>query len=240
MPIQTPTSPGSVLSCPLNEESIDIFADGFVEIRNSDPDVLCTLTEITSEGFLKPVCRSYNARDWEASAGDYSETKAPGCFEGVCNVSLPLLPASSRFQLTSFKTPPYSRKDEIARFLEQATFGPSLDEIEKFDTSNLHLSFANWVKDQQTMVPLTSHREYYRRRMNARYEFASPVGAVTHPCEQGTRYRRYLFSSKDYEKVVTLQKAGNFINVYLDGFLRSTFAGTVVSVTGRVPFPDGR
>jgi hypothetical protein len=146
----------------------------------------------------------------------------------------------SRFQLTSFKTPPYSTNDEIARFLEQATFGPTLDDIEKFDTSNLQLSFANWVKAQQTIEPMTSHREYFRRRMNARFEFASPVGSVTHPCQQGTRYRRFLFSSKDYEKVVTLKKAGNVTNVYLDGFLRSTIVGTVASVSGHVPFPDGR
>jgi hypothetical protein len=65
------------------------------------------------------------------------------------------------FQLTSFKTPPYSTNDEIARFLEQATFGPTLDDIEKFDTSNLQLSFANWVKAQQTIEPMTSHREYF-------------------------------------------------------------------------------
>jgi predicted RNA-binding protein associated with RNAse of E/G family len=76
--------------------------------------------------------------------------------------------------------------------------------------------------------------------MNARFEFASPVGSVTHPCQQGTRYRRFLFSSKDYEKVVTLKKAGNVTNVYLDGLLRSTIVGTVASVSGHVPFPDGR
>lgn len=241
MPIQTPTaSPGSVLSCPSDEGSIDIAVDGVVEISNSDPEMLCTITEITSGGFLKPIWRSYNAQAWEVTAGDYSGTTAPACFGGVCNVSLPVLPSGSRFQLTSFKAPAYSPQDTIARFLEQATFGPTLDDIGTFDTSNLDLSFANWVKAQQTTEPLTSHREYYRRRMNARYEFASPVGSVTHPCQQGTRYRRYLFSSKDYEKVVTLQKAGSFTNVYLDGFLRSTLVGTVVSVTGRVPFQDGR
>ena len=228
------------MHCPINEGSVDLAADGVVEISNSEPETLCTLTEITSGGFLKPIWRSYNARDWEATAGDYSGIKVPGCSGGVCNVSLPLLPSGSRFQLTSFKTPPYSTRDAIARFLEQATFGPTLDDIEKFDISNLDLSFANWVKAQQTMEPLTSHREYYRRRMNARYEFASPVGSVTHPCQQGTRYRRYLFSSKDYEKVVTLQKVGGGTNVYLDGFLRSTLVGMVVSATGRVPFADGR
>ena len=240
MPIQTPTNSGSVLHCPVREGSIQIVADGALQISNSNPDMLCTITEITSGGFLKPVLRSYNARDWEATPGDYSGFKLPRCFGGVCNVTLPLLPSGSSFQLTSFKRPPYSTKDEIARFLEQATFGPTLDDIEKFDTSNLQLSFANWVKAQQTMEPLTSHREYYRRRMNARYEFASAVGSVTHPCQQGTRYRRFLFASKDYGKIVTLKKAGNVTNVYLDGFLRSSIAGTVTSVSGSVPFPDGR
>jgi hypothetical protein len=137
--------------------------------------------------------------------------------------------------------PPYSTKDEIARFLEQATFGQTLADIATFTTiSNLQLAFANRIKTQQTTVPLTSHRAYYRRRMNARYEFASVVGAVTHPCQKGTRYRRFLFAFKDYGKVVTLQTIGNFTNVIMDGFVRTVASGRVVASSGRVPLPDGK
>jgi hypothetical protein len=232
---------GNEFYCPAFEGSIDIFTDGIVQISNSDPHRLCTVTVITPGGFLKPVWRSYDGRDWEASAGDYSSTPTPDCAGGVCNVTLPPLLNGTRYQLTSFNMPPYSTKDEIARFLEQATFGQTLADIATFDnnSSNLQLAFANWIKTQQTTVPLTSHRAYYRRRMNARYEFASVVGAVTHPCQKGTRYRRFLFAFKDYGKVVTLQTVGNFTNVIMDGFVRTVASGRV-TVSGRVPLPDGK
>jgi hypothetical protein len=230
---------GNEFYCPAFEGSIDIFTDGMVEISNSDPNRLCTVTVITPGGFLKPVWRSYDARDWEASAGDYSTTSAPYCFGGVCNVSLPPLLNGSRYQLTSFNKPSYSTKDEIARFLEQATFGQTLADIASFDnTSNLQLAFANWITKQQTTVPLTSHRAFYRSRMNARYEYASVVGAVTHPCQKGTRYRRFLFAFKDYGKTVTLETKGNYTNVIMDGFVRTQAVGRVLS--GKVPLPDGK
>lgn len=232
---------GTEFYCPAFEGSIDIFKDGRVEIGNSDPNRLCTLTVITPGSYLKPVWRSYDGRDWEASAGDYSTTPAPDCLSGICNITLPPLLNGSHYQLTSFNMPSYSRKDEIARFLEQATFGQTLTDIASFgNTSDLQLAFAEWIKTQQATVPLTSHREYYRRRMNARYEYASIVGAVSHPCQKGTRYRRYLFAFKDYGKVVTLQTVGNFTNVIMDGFVRTVVTGRVLPTNGKVPLPDGK
>lgn len=232
---------GTEFYCPAFEGSIDIFTHGLVKITNSDPNRLCTVTEITPEGFLKPVFRSYNALKWEKSAGDYASLNPPDCFDGgFCNISLPLLRNGSRYQLTSFNAPSYTAKDEVARFLEQTTFGPTLADIATFDTANLQLSFANWIKTQQTTVPPTSHREYFRRRLNTRYEFPSSIGPVTHPCQKGTRYRRFAISPKDYEKILTLEKSGDFTKLILDGFVRTVVSGQVVSVVGRVPFPDGR
>jgi hypothetical protein len=132
------------------------------------------------------VFRSYNALKWKKSAGDYASLSPPNCFDGgFCNVSLPLLRNGSRYQITSFNTPSYTAKDEIARFLEQTTFGPTLADIATFDTANLQLSFANWIKTQQTTVPLTSHREFFRRRLNARYEFPSLNWASDPPLSKG-------------------------------------------------------
>ena len=199
-----PVSPVSAPSfaCPSEAGSIDIFTDGVVEISNSNGNMLCTLIEITPDGYLKPVGRSYDALDWESSAGDFAVIDFE-CFSGPCTVDLPILHTGARYQLTSFDTPPYSASDETARFLEQATFGPTLADIASFDTSNLQLSFANWIKAHQTTVPLTSHREYFRRRLNARFEVATPLGAVTHPsCQKGTRYRRFAFSAKDLDKIL--------------------------------------
>jgi hypothetical protein len=95
------------------------------------------------------------------------------------------------------------RGDEIARFLEQATFGPSLADITSFDTEST--SFAHWIQQQQES-PIESHRAFYRTHLNARYDLPSNQGLPTFPCDEGTRYRRAAFSSRDYRKMVEIEE----------------------------------
>jgi hypothetical protein len=107
-------------------------------------------------------------------------------------------------------------------------------------SSNVELSYANWITEHMTTVPLTSHREFYRRHMNARYEVASPVGAVTHACQKGTRYRKYTFSAKDREKIVTIVEKGSKILLILDGFVRTMVDGPITDKYDKVTFGSGR
>ena len=225
--------------CLKSTGSIDILTSGEVDLSNSNANTLCTLTEITMDSFLKPVARSYNGTDWENSAGDFVYMSI-NCLSGLCRVSLPPLSFGSRYQLTTFVRPSYTQMDEIARFLEQATFGPTLQDIATFDTANLQLSFATWILTQQTKTGLTSHREYYRRRLNARTEVSSLMAAATHPCHAGTRYRLFAFSSKDQNKVLTIQTVGSYSKLIVDGFVRTVVIGPVTAVVGGATFPDGR
>jgi hypothetical protein len=232
---------GTQFYCPSFEGSFDIYTSGLVEISNSNQNTLCTVTEITKDSFLKPVARSYNGMNWEASSGDYSGVSIVCGASRSSNVSLPLLPAGSRFQITTFKPPSYTVSDQVARFLEQATLGPTLKDISLFTSSSiLQLSFANWVKTQQTSVPLTSHREYYRRRVNSRFEYATPMAAVAHPCQAGARYRRVAFASKDLYKILTIQTVGSYTKLIVDGIARTVVKGPVVAVSGGAVFADGK
>jgi hypothetical protein len=119
---------------------------------------LCTLVQISPDGNnIKPVGRSYAGYDWEASSGEFS-TLVWSCSGSSCVVDLPSLPDGAVYQLTSFDCTCIlfvAGPDEVARFLEQATFGPTRADINKFDVSNLPQAFANWIKDQQNNVPLT-------------------------------------------------------------------------------------
>lgn len=231
---------GTQFYCPSFGASFDIFASGGVEIRNSDPNSLCTVTEITSDSSLKPLARSYNAMNWEASAGANAGLQFL-CDKGSCFVNLPVLPAGSRYQITTFKAPSYTVDDQVARFLEQATFGPTLYDIASLNQYPmlLQLSFASWINSQKT-VPMTSHREYYRRRMNSRFDLATQMGAVTHPCQAGTRYRRFAFGSKDLNKILTIQTVGSYAKLSVDGFVRTVVKAPVVALTGGAVLPDGR
>jgi hypothetical protein len=75
---------------------------------------------------------------------------------------------------------------------------------------------------------MTSHRQFYRERLNARQEVATPQGAVTHPCQAGARYRRFAFSMKDtWNKKVEIVSSGTKRIVKVDGFIRTVVDGPV-------------
>lgn len=210
---------------------------------NSAQSNLCTLVEIDADGHLKPVARTYEAHNWEASAGPYSNITF-SCNAAMCTTDLPMLQgAAAKYQLTTFDAPPSSTnmKDKAAKYLERSTFGATLAEINALDTtSNTELAYANWITEHMTNTPLTSHREFYRRHMNSRFEVATPNYAVTHPCQMGTRYRRFTFSEKDEKKVLTVVTRGAKVYLILDGFIRTIVDGPLTSKDGVKEFVDGR
>jgi hypothetical protein len=248
-----------------------------VKLSTSSSNTLCTLVQIVSSSspgsendnkYLKPVARSYNGRDWEVSAGAFagllditcendSDENSPSLSSAstTCTLTLPELlrdndndSISTYYQLTSFEAPQYTERDVIARFLEQATFGPTLRDIGTLIDASTSVSltktsssltgaavFANWISQQQdnNIVPPTSHRAIYRRRMNARFDQPSPQGGVTHACQQGTRYRRFAFSNKDIEKIVTIAsiRSSTKKTLSVDGYVRTVVVSTYVALS---------
>jgi hypothetical protein len=131
--------------------------------------------------------------------------------------------------------------DEIARFLEQATFGAPKTDFAYFDKAKLLPSFASWIMEQQEIVPVTSHRAFFRKRTNSRMETATRNAAVTHPCEKGTTYRRYAFSMKDNYKYVNLTTIGNKVIMKVDGFVRTVVERNISRFRfPEIVWPDGR
>ena len=89
-----------------------------------------------------------------------------------------------------------SRKEELARFLEQATFGPTLDAINDFGPLvAVNDGIASWIQDQMDNQEMTLHRKWFREHANHRYE-VNHIARPYHACEKNTRYRKYAFSSK--------------------------------------------
>jgi hypothetical protein len=152
---------------------------------------LCTLYQVdASQTRIVPVARSYYGNEWEPYLSDYQDIEIE-CTPSACLIDLPVLEEGYTLQLAAFNhTLP--QRDEVARFLEQTTFGPTRAALDSFPST-----FAKWAKEQQTVVPMTSHREYYRKRLNDRAEYQTQLAGTTHPCETGTRYRKYAFSAKD-------------------------------------------
>lgn len=215
-------------TCP-EQELISENLDGGGLVQFLVSDRLCTLVQLAPDGkSFKPVARSYEVNDWEASAGDFSHISFDCSSAGVCSVALPPASDGAVYQLTSFDMPSqYSLDDrtERARFLEQATFGPTRAAI-----ASLSGNFAEWIKTQQDVVPLTSHRAMYRRYLNARQGVATPQGAVVNPCHTGARYRRYAFSYSDRNGYMTIETVPGFNNkrmLKVNGFVRTVVDGPV-------------
>ena len=121
---------------------------------------------------MVPVARSYLNYSWENVAGPYVDKLKITCGVSNCTLNIPHLTngiSPSHFVLLSTNIQ-VSTKEKVARFLEQVTFGPTLDDINKFDTSGLNLNnqFANWVKQQMdpSIVAATYHRAYFRARVD--------------------------------------------------------------------------
>ena len=92
---------------------VDLPAGGTLEIAPSDPQSLCTLTEIfsdpsdsTKDVQVIPIARSYDGRPWEAVAGFRSEAVFSGgppyCTSTKCDLVLPAEETNARFVLTSY------------------------------------------------------------------------------------------------------------------------------------------
>jgi hypothetical protein len=231
--------PQNSIECPppgTVKEITDYQETTSLNIRTSEEDVLCTLRLVSSTGMMLPIARSYLGNDWEPYAGGYAGLKF-NCSDSACSTRIPGLSRSSErrydgytYQLASFRHST-DHKSQVARFLEQGTFGPTRTELGSFPGSVANWvfpeSFANWVQLQQTLA-MTSHRRFFRERLNHRFEMPSYQGISTHACAQGTRYRNYAFSDKDtgrYAEVRTDEATGRKI------FLVDGQARTVVNVT---------
>jgi len=186
-----------------------------LKVKISGENLLCGLYLASRRGMVLPVGRSYNGHSWEAYAGKYAK-QTFNCSNGVCTTKLPKTSRLLQLRYGRYKYNLVGFSNDLsspdARMLEQTTFGPTMEQINAMSGTTP----ADYIKDQM-ILPATSHRQFFRKRLNHRFGEPSIMGVVTKPCDVGTRYRRYAFSDKDYLKYVELQKIGTYIFLSIDG-----------------------
>ena len=180
----------------------------------SNRNGLCILLRRSADGSRRAhIARSYGDKQWERAAGRFAKPTsgvAVDCDAGgehECDVTLPALQEDEVFVLESYDTPPVSSENEAARFLEQATFGGNLQDIQALAATGN--DFHSWLNDQINVKPTSSIRAFYRSHTNPKFEFPYNTGAVSVlPCEQYSRWRRYAITSRDClkERKTHLQK----------------------------------
>jgi hypothetical protein len=218
-----------------------------VILKTSFPSTLCTLIEVddnqsTSGNLsLKPVGRSYNGNGWEAYRSSYFTNVIPStCSEDAstsnveCMVELPVPAAGRKYILNSYQYD-LSTKDQAARFLEKTTFGPTIAEISTFTTPH------EWVSAQLEYSP-TSHRQFFRERSTSWHTETTYQGLLhAGPCEEGARYRKFVFLAKDAKRFLTIATStidtnkrvlsvGGHIRAVIDGRVKRGWPEKILAV----------
>ena len=241
-------------SCPSSTKNPTVIsATGSISLSVVPKDTLCTLTLkqiIGGEEALIPLARSYDNHDWETVAGPYPIKFS--CSGSSCQSStLPVIEGTDSFQLTTFKLSdrPITSADVAARFLEQASFGPTRESIAQWKDlpmAGLDHSFASWTYDQIYTVPMTSHRQYLRKRTHSRTEKVNQLGIPSHPCAAGSRWHTYAFTTRDSNmiadhillgrhKMQVRHVTGDTYALYVDNVVRTEVQGAPV-LWGNMPF----
>ena len=208
-------------------KALEMSKEGVVYLSRSFQ--LCTLVQVdVNRTRFVPVGRSYENNAWEPYMTNLLVVPPTfSCDPVTCQVKLPPLLPGHSYELVGYHyTVP--KRDEIARFLEQATFGPTRNALDQFPSS-----FGHWIKDQQDVVPPSLHREFYRARLNARIDVPSTIGLPTQPCDGGARYRRFAFTELDQEIDIRTDSATGRKVLYVDNQARTVLETKKLTVRER-------
>ncbi len=210
-----------------------------VRVKHADPtntsEVIITNNSPGKDFIIEPVARSYNKRPWERVQGPYLGLfKVRRCAKKKCITRLNR--AGKYFLMTSQHVlPTFDAK--LARFFMQTTFGPTRDMLMNWNYPSNNKGMAQWVKDQ-TLLPATKHREYYRRHA-AHLSHNNTIGdltiAVQHPCDPYSRWRRIALASYDLFQYFEVVNFGGRHLIVINGVARTlvdNFTNDIGTISG--------
>lgn len=218
----------------------------------SSENILLTLSWIDAEDCSKtPVSRSYDGYDWE---GIPPLPLHPNCTnstakreERECSIyTRPYKVGNYRVDATVSES--ISAVEAASRFLLQASFGPTIDEVFSVvggpgasvdsrkkrklrklqaNTKAASEAAAAWIEEQMTLTP-TLHRSHLRQRTNPRVfgDDSANIGEMAEPCDDGTRWHRNAFTVNDIGKTllvvpVNSSEAGCFMSLRVENVIRT-------------------
>lgn len=222
--------------------------------RRSRWSTLLTLVRIDPTSCDAPaidVAWSYDGRPWERapSALGLGLPRGfpcdPECSQPTACVFVP----DGRFEyrvdrLHTSELPKASPESSGARFLQQASFGPSRASLDDFLAAHAITSlaemrgksvgkYADYIVEQMALNA-TSLRAYFRKRLNPSVVGRIALGSVIRPCDANARYSGYALGYHDTGallRVVPDAELGGF-EVAVGGAVRTHAA--VHPVTGEV------
>lgn len=142
------------------------------------------------------VARAYDAHGWEGVMPVPWNGLQTDCNAQGCTI---IVPGGVQYRIDAFSQADKPTADESAsRFLGQTSFGATRTDIKSFLKSTKANSFISptdnalfkaWL-DDQTALPATLLRKYWRERTNQRVAADSQAGSTIQPCEKMSRWHR--------------------------------------------------
>jgi hypothetical protein len=179
-----------------------------VTITNNSP---------ATDYILTPVARSYNKKNWEASAGAFStKFKVKKCRKTKC---VARFSAKGTYFLMTYNHSLPSFKEELSRLFMQTTFGPTKDMLNSWSYPEDMDGITAWVRDQMDLPP-TIHREYFLKHADTishNNTIRDSGFAVQHPCAPNSRWREFAFSFYDNSQDFNVQKVGSSFLISING-----------------------
>ena len=208
VPSRNPSVIPELLSIPDAGTNSTITLAGIKRISHATVDTYCGIFIQKSDGSLIPYARSYNQYNWESSPGPYACASSKiDCSSGTtCDVDLSVLTdTDDKYIIISMDDTAVSTSDTkmIAQWLQLITFGPRKSEIVALDTGTFGAAERAAHVRNQIDMPATSHREYWRKRANPKWDDSSIPGRSNHPCSPYSKWRRYAFIKQDRKSTIT-------------------------------------
>ena len=195
---------------------------GTVLLTPSAVGQVCVLKDANNQIFG----RSYDGHAWESSnigSNIFSCNRQDQCSIFVREEDGYTLHTYGEYDSTAVlqgarKLASKRARNKAARFLIQATFGPTNGEIEELTSGND--TIRDWIQ-KQIILPPSLHREYFRKRANPRTIISSHPGRARRACEAGSRWIQFAFSGSDVGKDVRVASVGDFLIFEVDGIGRT-------------------
>ena len=189
------------VTCPAIGSS-KVTASGLKLIEASAANTYCGIFIQTASGALIPYARSYNGFVWESSPGPFAApSDSFACPSSSC-ITLPDLEDSTASYIIIAKDGTSSDIKDIARFLQMTTFGPKMNEVESLALNGSawgEVARASYVRAEMDKDK-SSHREWFRRRANPKWDVTTQEATSDHPCSPNSKWRRYSFTPHDRYK----------------------------------------
>lgn len=170
------------------------------------------------------AARSINGGAWEVVPDlDFPPVNLT-CVGSVCDVPNPLDFVFRTVAVPSRIAAP-TQDGRTARFLMQATFGPTLSAIYAgvADTTA-------WIRDQMALAP-TLHRAYWRMRSNPPGPYDRQNGGVRAMCASGSRWSNYALNWFDEKRIFAATASGTRFVMRVEGRLRGYIAALPAGYT---------